>query len=111
MQNISAAITTQLTTKEIQVLAACVHSAIDCSGGDFGLALDVSADGMNRHQIGGVLSSLEQKGWIGLWEIEGTGNEYQGTAQITFEFEGLNDMVHEKPDDLIRLLENGYSSK
>ena len=109
MQTISAAITTQLTVKEKQVLAACVHSARDCSGGDFGLALDVGVPGMNRHQIGGVLSSLEQKGWIALHEIEGTGNEYQGTAQITFDLEGLHDLVYEKPDELIELLDDSGS--
>ncbi len=109
MQNISAAITTQLTTKERQVLAACVHSAQDCSGGDFGLALDVTVEGMNRHQIGGALSSLENKRWIALYEVEGTGNEYQGTAQITFELEGLQDLVYEKPNELIEILNDNGS--
>jgi len=53
-----------LTPLEQQVFDAIEANAFACSGGDFACLEEVRIKGLNRQQLGGVVTSLETKGVI-----------------------------------------------
>lgn len=49
------------TPLELKVLRAAVLNAIRETGGEFGYSDDIKVEGLNKQQVGGVISSLLQK--------------------------------------------------
>ena len=57
--------TVKLNENEVKVLEACKQSVIDCTGNEFGYTDELpKIEGLERKQIRGYLSQLEQKGLI-----------------------------------------------
>jgi len=55
---------TNLTPLETTVLEACWQAALDSTGGDFACLDEVSVKGLGRKALGGVITSLQEKGVI-----------------------------------------------
>jgi hypothetical protein len=55
---------TNLTALEAQVLDALKQGALDCSGGSFACLEEVNVKGLGRKALGGVVTSLQEKGVI-----------------------------------------------
>lgn len=75
---------TKLTELETKVLAILKQNADDISGGDFAIMeeVDVRSLSLNRQQLGGVVSSLDQKKVI---RIDVTYvNNRQRVTRVTF---------------------------
>lgn len=60
--------TTNLTTLEQKVLTAMKQNAESCSGGDFGIMEELRVKGLTRQQLGGLITSLQTKGQVQVWE-------------------------------------------
>jgi len=72
-----------LTALERKALNALLKSAYDCSGGDFALVEETKWDG-DRKQLGGLLTSLQQKRAIIVNEpVETNGGPKEGGERWT----------------------------
>jgi hypothetical protein len=71
-----------LTTLETTVLAALKQNAQDCSGGDFACLEEVDVEGLTRKALGGVVTSLQNKGAIYVDVTYVNGDEK--VTQVTF---------------------------
>ena len=68
-----------LTALETKVLAALRKNADEVAGGDFGLLGEVRVAGMTRQAFGGVLTSLQEKGYVRVHDaVETNGGPRRG---------------------------------
>lgn len=68
-----------LTDLERRVLRILREQAEDCSGGDFGIIEEVKVPGITRQALGGVLTSLQAKDILHVWEP----TFVNGTTKVT----------------------------
>jgi hypothetical protein len=88
-----------LTAKELAVFAAMIDCAMDCAGGDFGIMDEVDYErlGLTGQQFGALVTSIQQKGCVQVYEPHKVNGEHWVT-QFTVNWQ-QPEALWKRPED------------